>query len=1186
MPPLTSFRWAAVLRRSVRRCLVPVLFVHVTLVTAALAQEGSAERLAGRVLGPTGLPVRGAEVFATQAPDRVTQQTITDASGQFAFIFKAKTGDYLLFVRDSSSRTLRIRITERDGRDLARLALVLGDSGRPLLAEVRVVARRPNVARQRADSVGPGESSSPAGSYIDALDPSEAGSFTALAKTLSAVSADGTLPGLDANSSQSQIAGLSFSGLAIPRGMRVANRVTLSTFDPLQGGAAGALTNIELLPGGETHTVSLANVFRPSAFGTHGTQARYVGAGGALSQVTLSGDGPLASGRWRYNGGMSIDHLRTASPALRSLATNEAQLLDVLRTRQMPTLVARDEGRTDISFLGRFEDIQRRDRIRGVTLGADAGFGAASSVGPNATPATRFEQRKRGGMIQANEIRRFGRTGAWQLNTSVGLQARVIESVPTLQGQRLLLRDTTDAGQAVTLVAGGSGTGARRLTTTGLQLLTELARPVRWNQRTFLVRSGMDLRLEQSDFNPLLQSEGVVAFESPAAFQAGRPQFVYRERGEGSGNVRTLNQAYAVGVSTLLRPNLSIIGGVRAEHMAAWGIPLVRQPYELLSQSSVSDVFVSPRIGFSWRLSGNGSPSRTLLARNRAGSTFRPPLGVLSGGFGAFRGILDSRELAVGSLGPTAISECASSDVVSADSVTYQCAPVVSGTADPLRRQNVAQDFSPRVSWRSNLSWTAATRVGTYKIEGFAARASNLLSTADALAPENAVFVLSTEQRRPVFVAPSAIQSDGTVIRGTTGQQSDGTVQALLLGSRIRSRTAGATVTVFPRLSYGRGGLRPAAADLSVSYSFVASRRVVDQTVIAPLGLDLPIWAPDPSVAAHTVVATGAWFGGSRVVVTGFLRASSGRPFTPLASTDLNGDGFVNDVAVIPVGDDRLRSELLQLRSTSAQRVVRRCVDIILGGTTRPNSCRGPVDIDASIRVGLRNPVMIRGRAAMVSAMLIGLPAGIDWLVHGAQGERGWGQGRQPSPLAIRPSAFSLAPETFQYQSLRVFASNRPSDIGRQTPFQIAVEVRLPLSTPASEQRARRLVGAGQSFDSIAFVRRSVARWVNPAAETLLESDTLLLSPNQIDTLSTLASIFEDRIARHWQIVSQRIAVLRRSANIKGVVVELDQGDDGAQAIVVELVASVNSVLSSGQVTFSSARLRSLLQQSRGVLIR
>jgi hypothetical protein len=307
----------------------------------------------------------------------------------------------------------------------------------------------------------------------------------------------------------------------------------------------------------------------------------------------------------------------------------------------------------------------------------------------------------------------------------------------------------------------------------------------------------------------------------------------------------------------------------------------------------------------------------------------------------------------------------------------------------------------------------------------------------------------------------------------------------------------------------------------SLNYTLQASRRQYRGFDGAGFGDPRAVeWAPSQSDARHVVVLTGGMRHEKVGVVTLFARAQSGLPFTPVVRGDVNGDGRGFDRAFVPdparEADPAVAASLRSLLDAGAP-TARRCVETYLGRVADRNGCRGPWT--QSLNVQWRPPMPRRWGGRVTPAVYLqNVLAGVDQLVHGSGGMRGWGSPASPDPVLFVPRGFDAAAQRFRYDVNPRFADTRPNRTLLREPFRIVIDFSLQLATDFSLQQLRRAVEPvkttdgwrRRTADSIAAFYLSNTSSVHKGL--LAESDSLLLTRAQVTALRRADSVFSERV--------------------------------------------------------------------------
>jgi hypothetical protein len=258
---------------------------------------------------------------------------------------------------------------------------------------------------------------------------------------------------------------------------------------------------------------------------------------------------------------------------------------------------------------------------------------------------------------------------------------------------------------------------------------------------------------------------------------------------------------------------------------------------------------------------------------------------------------------------------------------------------------------------------------------------------------------------------------------------------------------------------------------------------------------------------------------GRWVELTAVAHLTSGIPYTPMTDGDVNGDGLFNDRAFVfdpRAADDPEIADAMAALLREAPSSARACLQDQMGRVATRNACRSgwhpTLDLGANIRpgrLGLSRRLLLNVRAQNALA-------GVDHLLHGASGARGWGQYPWVDGTLLRVRGFDPEAQRFQYEVNPHFGQSLAVRDGFRLPFTVTVQARVSVGAdPAFQQLAgavRALEGARRPVDE---VRRELAARVPNLPARVLEEDVrrrLNLTADQVEHLRTAASALAGRI--------------------------------------------------------------------------
>jgi hypothetical protein len=398
------------------------------------------------------------------------------------------------------------------------------------------------------------------------------------------------------------------------------------------------------------------------------------------------------------------------------------------------------------------------------------------------------------------------------------------------------------------------------------------------------------------------------------------------------------------------------------------------------------------------------------------------------------------------------------------------------------------------------------------------------------------VFRLAGEENRPVFVQPVSIDAASGAVSPRDSRIASDFGRVALRTSDLRGYGSQITTTIQPELFRSRNG--PPPVMFSVAYTLQEVRQQFrgfdGGTFGNPYDKE---WAAGVNDARHAFVIQAGMDIPKIGALTLFTRLQSGTPFTPLVRSDINGDGRANDRAFVPntiSGNAATRSQMQALLE-SAPGSIRECLSSQAGRVATRMSCRGPWTQQMNLTLQ-PNIGRIRGRNAQVNVVFENPLAGIDQLVHGESGLRGWGSQATPDPVLLVPSGFDANTQAYRYDVNPRFGDTRAFRTLSRIPFRVVVDVRMDLSTPYDLQTLRRALEPIKARDAktkqVTWARRStdsiaalyLSRTSNLHRMLLAESDSLFLTKEQIASLLKADSVYSAKVRSLYLPLSQFLA--------------------------------------------------------------
>ncbi|HEU4453676.1 MAG TPA: carboxypeptidase regulatory-like domain-containing protein, partial [Longimicrobium sp.] len=1057
--------------------------VLLALAPAALsAQVGvTTDVISGRVTGPNGQPIASAQVEAVSAESGVRRTTTTRADGRFTLVFPDGGGQYRVRAAALGYAAATLDLQRLADEDVLTANFRLGEQAIALEGIQATAQRTPPPGRGEAGAQErfvpsglidrlPLEDNDPA--RIAALQPgvvatqnsdstSSRGSFSVAGQreSLNQVTLDGT-------SFASALTGGQAGGgspLSVPQEGLRGTQVVVNSYDVARGQFAGGQVALTTRGGTNNYTGSFSWQLRdPALQGGAGRPAW----GGGFSQNRFSGGmgGPIVRDRLFYYlsfaGQRRSDQLFSLTPdddravdALGVSPDSVARFLDILQSRYGVTgRTGRFDRTSDaLSLLGRVDynlaerhtlalrghlNVSGQDRAR-------IGFLETLDNGGES------DTDSRGGILTLTS--RFG--GSWINELRASLTSDTRDQAPYAEVPEGRVRVSSlleDDQRAVSTLGFG---GDRLLPSNSRERVLELS-----DELSFLFRDQHRIKLgglfnhtsfeQRQSFNRL----GTFEFASLEDFAAGRPSRYTRtltpRETEGGG----INAALYLGDTWRPTTELQLTFGVRAEasrfdEAPAYN-PLVETAFGRRTDRLPSEFHVSPRAGFSWRLSEQGEPLR-----------------IVRGGFGEFRGrapfslyatalnqtgLPGSEEqlVCVGDLAPVPDWAAYAADE---SSIPATCAGGLPGARRDVR-PNVsvfADDFGAPRSWRASLGFQAQLRrtLGV-SVDLSQAWGVNLFDVRDLNLATDRFTPLASEGGRPLYVPLDSVIPETGEVRFLASRERPEFANVFEVRSGLGSRTT--------QVTFGVNGLitRPRIV-LSANYTWMRSR---DQSSFSggspqfgfsgvPVSGDPNVreWATSDLERRHQLILTAGLPFSQAVEITLIGRAGSGRPFTPMVGGDINGDGARNDRAFVfdpaDLPDPTASAALARLMEGGGRAAA--CLREQAGRIAERNSCAGPWSATLDLRGTFRPELPRLGRRLSISLDAQNLPAGLDLALHGSGNLSGWGQ--QSFGLdetLLYPRGFDPVGQRFVYEVNEQFGKTRARRSG-VSPFQVQLSARL-----------------------------------------------------------------------------------------------------------------------------------------------
>jgi hypothetical protein len=645
-----------------------------------------------------------------------------------------------------------------------------------------------------------------------------------------------------------------------------------------------------------------------------------------------------------------------------------------------------------------------------------------------------------------------------------------------------------------------------------------------------------------------------------------------RPLGAGSAELRVASGAVYAAQLVKPRPGLSLVYGLRAEVRGYGGAVPGPAVFGARPGTVPAEWGMSPRFGFTWQ-------GREWSLRGGAGEfRGRLPAALLASAAGE-TGAGGARTLVC--VGPAAPAPDWAGYAANPSSLPTTCAGGTGAFGSEAAPVTLfSSGFAAPRAWRGGVggAWGRTVRgVGNVSVNVDAAwvrgLAQPLASDANFAAAQG--FTLAGEGGRVVFVPLAGVDpASGAIAPGAGRRLGElGTVRRV--GSEGRSEVA--------QLTGGVSLLSPRLDLLSLAYTWTRARDEVG-----------PLQAPGAESGPLSRGAPGAPYRATSdlerrhvvqlrwsrpvhplpllVSVAGVL--SSGAPYTPRVSGDVDGDGAANDAAFVfdpaAAGDPAVAAAMAGLLR-SAPAGARECLRRQAGRVAARNSCRGAwsaaLDVQASLWPSMG---MAGSRRFTLTVTASNVMAGLDRLVHGADGVHGWGGDAAPDATLLSVRGFDPGARAFRYQVNPGFGRTLAG--GGTRPFTLTVQGRWTVGADPVRQPLLSAFNAIQAQGRpAAELRAELARTIpNPPAQVLSldHSLRLSLSPGQAEHLRREAQALGGALAPLADSLAHAISTAEGSADPRASSAARDRVDTlsrQAQAVLDGAVEAVRATLAGEQ---------------------
>ena len=256
-------------------------------------------------------------------------------------------------------------------------------------------------------------------------------------------------------------------------------------------------------------------------------------------------------------------------------------------------------------------------------------------------------------------------------------------------------------------------------------------------------------------------------------------------------------------------------------------------------------------------------------------------------------------------------------------------------------------------------------------------------------------------------------------------------------------------------------------------------------------------------------------------------------------------------------------------------------------------SCEGPWTTSVNARLGITGDGRRLSRRVDIGLNLSNPLGGLDQLLHGSDGLRGWGASATPDPVLLNVRGWDPTAKRFQYSVNPRFGNTRPSATTLRAPFRLTLDVSVDIGRQVEEQQVDRWLKPGRNgrrgvkADAQELRRRYDRNVPDLYGLVLQQSDSLLLTRDQAEALQRARVAYRVRMDSVWNTLATYLANLPDQYDAREAYRRAESGIDGAWELTrVDLQRTLPEILNPVQLQLIPSVVRSLVNSTGPVRIR
>ncbi len=1212
-----------------RRLLGALVVLSAAVVVPSMAAPTVAEAqqvdiIRGQVLGTDSLPIANVLVTATTLSGNVSRTQRTDRNGRYTISFPGGEGDYWVTFSGIGLAPRRYQVKRTADQEI----LIANARMAPAAITLDAVQVTERAAVSRSDTVSDvsGTERTVSDEIAGFLNAEQMGDLAAMASAIPGVQlllgADGSSDafsvfGLGGDQNNTQLNGLNFGDAQLPRDANVMTSLSTSPYDVSRGGFSGGQLQVRTRSGSNF-------VNRRMSYNFVSPQLQWadrigVATGQQYTNMSLGGSasGPIKQDALFYNSSLQFDRrLQDFQTALNTnvdgfqaagvSADSVRRMLDILGTDNVPFTV---DGysplriNTRVNTLNSF-DWQPQNSSRGSTYsltlsanynqttpvgvqGGGGGFGGGGFGGGGSliTPTRDGERTNWGGGAQ---VRHSGLLG-WQgifTETTVGYSTNRTAAEPYVFLPSGSVRVNSQFADGTSSVGNLQFGGSPALNNSNSSTTIAGNNTLSWFSKDNRHRVKLTTELRRDQFANLFNFNeyGSFSYNTLEDLAANRPASFTRLL---SPRTRTGSQYVgAVSLGDAWRPtnDVQVQYGVRVDgnrfNMGPQTNPDVLNTFGYDNAEVPNRLYVSPRIGFSWTL---GEADQLALMPGM----IRAPRAVVRGGVGVFQNTPGTQLIsnAIDNTGlPSGLQQLTCLGVatptpnwdayaVDRNTIPTTCADGTNGTVFANSNPNVTfflPDYQAQRSIRGNLQWMGAVLKNRFVLTADVTYSRNQRQQGgiDLNFTNEQQFALDGEGGRPMFVTPEAIVPTTGQVAWRQARISDKYGRVTAQTSTLEAESKQLNLSLRPTVFNSRWGWGLTYVLSDVREQFLG----FNSTVGSPVGKE---WSRSGFFSRHQIQYNFSYNAWDAVRISWFGNFRSGVNYTPQVNQDINGDSYGNDRAFVfdpsAVSNPLLKSGLENLLANGTREATE-CLRSQLGQFAARNSCTGPWTMSGNLSLSLNSLKLGLPQRTNISLQIANPLNGIDRLINGEDGLKGWGMSANPNGQLLFVRGFDPVTRSYLYEVNERFGSTRPRETTqRAAPVMFTLQMGVDVGPSREQQQLLQQLDRGRTRPgnkpSLQQLRQTASVGIiNPMQQLLQQADTLKLTRKQADSLATLNRLYVLKSDSVWTPVARFLADLPDRYNHDDAYGRYRRAREETVDVLIRVVPGIRGLLTPDQI--------------------